>query len=220
MDLNIYSLITTSILALAAILAYIVQRARYLREIEPDLELKWPDSIRVVRMSPDLKEGFAFYIDIKIENLSKNHAQDLKCEVDFKIFPHREKPQVISGKIRPPLLLLSPEILAERVTSIPIYIGTNIATELWDPLDSWNSKIDSRKAGFTAEININYFGKRELLLWFLVPWKFGRVKYTRSIFGAWWVEFDARSKPPHKTRYWEHPSLPRETIQSVTSKPW
>ena len=71
MDVTIFSAATTGILALAAILAYLVQRARYLREIEPDLELKWPDGIRVTEMSTTLKESWAFYIDVEVENRSK-----------------------------------------------------------------------------------------------------------------------------------------------------
>ncbi|GAI38525.1 unnamed protein product, partial [marine sediment metagenome] len=50
MDANIFTAITTTILAIAAILAYLVQRARYLKEIEPDLDLEWPTSIRVGKL--------------------------------------------------------------------------------------------------------------------------------------------------------------------------
>ena len=184
MEFNIFSIITTGILAIAAILAYLVQRARYLREIEPDLELKWPERIRVVRMGSELREGFSFYIDIELENRSRNHAYGLVYEVDLSIFPERGKPSFIEAKIHDLLKYHQSEILAERKDIIPIYIGTNIELNQWDRLIDWDKEIIINKAGFQANVSIKYFSKRELLLWLLIPWEFGRLKCIRTIFGA------------------------------------
>lgn len=221
MESNVFSLIITGILAIAAMLAYLVQRARYLREIEPDLELKWPDGIRVARMGSELREGFAFYIDIEVENRSRNHAEDLRYEVDLRLFPNRDKPQFIAVRIHKFLGLHPDEILAGRKAIIPIYVGTNIELSQWDKLIDWGNEIVINKVGFTADIRISYSSKHELLLWFLIPWKFGRLKCIREILGAWSFEINKKVEPPYVTRYWEHPSIPREVMQSVTSgKPW
>ena len=61
MDASIISIITTTVLAVAAIFIFLVERARYLREIEPDVELKWPENIQVSQMSQSLKEFWAIY---------------------------------------------------------------------------------------------------------------------------------------------------------------
>jgi len=98
MDANILTAITTTILAIAAVLAYLIQRARYLREIEPDLDLEWPTSIRVGELGSTLQESWAFYIDIEVENVSKNHAEDLRYDLDLHIFPDRTKSTAIRGK--------------------------------------------------------------------------------------------------------------------------
>jgi len=204
MDANIFNLITTGILAVAAMLAYLVQRARYLREGEPDLELEWPDSIRVVEMSPTLKNFWALYIDIEVKNKSKNHAEDLRYEVELKIFPQRGKPSFLSEKINGILQMHPAEVLAGRKITIPVYHGSNVAINLQKQLNSWDGSMNVKEAGFMATVTISYFSKRELLLWFLG--KPGRIKYTRQISRNWGFQVDEKTKFPHITLPWQFPN--------------
>lgn len=87
METTTFGIITGIVLAVAATLAFLIQRARYLREIEPDLELSWPTNIRISQLSHSLKQFWAFYIDIEVENKSRNHAYNLIYEVELSIFP-------------------------------------------------------------------------------------------------------------------------------------
>ncbi len=205
MDTIIFSAVTTGILALAASLAYLVQRARYLREIEPDLKLKWPNRIRVIEMSTTLKEFWAFYIDIEVENVSRNHAEDLRYEVDLQIFPQRGKARFLREKIHDAVRIHPTDVLAGRKIIIPVYSGSNVARDLQEQLDSWDGSMNVGGTGFMTTVIISYSSKRELLLWFLIPWKLGRVKYTREISGSWGFQVDEKVIHPHISLPWQFP---------------
>jgi hypothetical protein len=192
MGINIFTAITTVIFALAAILTYLVQRARYLREIEPDLDFEWPTSIRVGALGSTLQESWRFYIDIEVENVSKNHAEDLRYEVSLNIFPNHAKSNHIRGNICDKLRLHPHDILAGRKDTIPVYASSNLATDLQKYLNSWDSPVNVTEVGFIAIVTMSYFSRRELLLWFL--FKRGRVRYTREISGMWRFLFNEKTK--------------------------
>jgi len=200
MDANIFTAITTTILAIAAILAYLVQRARYLREIEPDLDLVWPASIRVGKLGPTLQESWRFYIDIKVENVSKNHAEDLIYDLELRIFPDRTKPETIRGKFVDLYRFQRHEILAGRTYTIDVYASPGLSKGLQKGLDSRSSPVNVAEAGFAAIVTMSYFSRREMLLWFL--WKRGRVKYTRQISGMWRFQFDEKTQSYESTPWY------------------
>jgi hypothetical protein len=204
---NWITMITTGILAIAAILAYLVQRARYLREIEPDLELKCSDRIRVEKMSRTLKEFWAFSIDVEIDNRSKNHAEGLQYKVDLQISPHRgEPPPVLLGDKIPEYISSIPihpdKVLARRRIVVPVYIGSNFAPDLQKRLNLWDGSLSVEEVGFEATITISYFSKRELILFFLLIPRC-KVKYTREIFMSWMVQIDEKNRSLYVSQPWE-----------------
>ena len=192
MDTSIFSAIATSVLAIAAFLAYLVQRARYLREIEPDLDLEWPDSIRVGGLGNTLREPWSFYIDIKVENISKNHAENIRYNVNLNIFPNHVKSKIIRGKIYDKLRLHPEDILAGRKGTIPVYASSHLAGDLQKNIESCDSPVNVADVGFMAIVTVSYFSRRETLLWFL--FKLGRVKYAREISGMWRFLFNEKTK--------------------------
>jgi len=200
MDANIFTAITTTILAIAAVLAYLIQRARYLREIEPDLDLEWPTSIRVGELGSTLQESWAFYIDIEVENVSKNHVEDLRYDLDLHIFPDRTKSKAIRGKFIDLYRFQRPEILAGRKYTISVYASPGLSKGLQKHLDSWGSPINVADVGFIAVVTMSYFSKQELLLWFL--WKRGRVEYTRKIYGMWRFQFNEKAQSYDSTPWY------------------
>jgi len=191
MDAYIFTAITTGVLAIAAILAYLVQRARYLREIEPDLDLEWPNGIRVGQLGHTLREPWSFYIDIKVENVSKNHAEDVRCYLNLYIFPEHVKSEIIRGKIRVPRFERH-DILAGRESTMTVYVGSRIAEGLQKEINSWDGPVNVADAGFIAVVNVTYFSRQELLLWFL--FKRGRVEYNRKISEMWRFQFNKKTK--------------------------
>jgi len=207
MDTVLFNTIVGVVLAIAAIFAFLLQRARYLREIEPDLELTWAKRIRVEKMVSFLTEFWAYYIDVNVENKSKNHAQDMLFSVELWVFPERGKPTILQDKF--PLIprLFNPELMAGRASVIPIYVGLNYTRGLYDQLEAWCEPISFDVSGFHTIINLEYYSNRELLLFFLIPWGFGRKKFKRRISLDYGFEAIKEGK---KTLYvakkWEHPT--------------
>ena len=202
---TIFTILTGTVLALAALFAYFIQRARYLRETEPDLELTWPNSVRVGQMSHTLKEFWSLHIDVEAENKSKNHAEDLRWEVEVTIFPERGRSYGLVTKYSDILRLHPPKLLAGRRCVIPVYIGWNYAQDLYDQLQSRPGSLEVVDAGFHATVTVNYFTKREFLMFVLCPWNRGREKYKRSIEGWWGFLIDQNVSPPYVSRPWEFP---------------
>ena len=200
MDANIFTAITTTILAIAAILAYLVQRARYLREIEPDLDLEWPTSIKVGKLGSTLKEPWSFFIDIEVENISKNHAEDLRYDLNLYIFPDHTKSKSIRGKFLDLYRFQRHEILAGRKYPILVYASPGLSKGLQEKIDSWGSPINVEDVGFIAVVTMSYFSRQELLLWFLG--KRGRVEYTREISGMWRFKFNEKTKSYDSTPWY------------------
>jgi len=203
MDIPMISITTTAILAVAAIFAFLIQRARYLREIEPDLELKWPENIRVSQMNQSLKEFWAIYIDVEVKNISKNHAENLVYEVDLVIFPRRGKASCIENQFVDRLRTSPPTLLAGRTVTVPVYIGWNLIPGLYEQLHSKNDSLDVRNAGFQTTVTISYSSRREAILWLLVPWKLGRVRYKRTVTGSWGFIFKEDVSPYYFSKRWQ-----------------
>ena len=205
MDASIISIITTTVLAVAAIFVFLVERARYLREIEPDIELKWPENIQVSQMSQSLKEFWAIYINVEVKNISKNHAEDLDYQVELGIFPQRGKASYINTQFPNRVRTHPAAILAGRSVAVPVYIGWNLIPGLYERLQAETSPLNVTNAGFKASITFSYFSRRELILWLLVPWKLGRVKYKRTILGWWGFESNKDEAPYYFSKSWQFP---------------
>jgi hypothetical protein len=189
MDANIFNIITTGILAVAAILAYLVQRARYLREIEPDLDLIWPTAVRISNFGATLRDFWAFFIDLNVKNCSKNHAINIRYEVELWIFPDRSRPDVIDLRIRDWVPIHPTEILAGRNEVISVYCGSNYALDLGKQMERFEYVPRTEYLGFHATIKLSYYSRRELILCILLPpWSCGRVKYLRKISQRWRLE--------------------------------
>ncbi len=189
--LNIVTIVTTSILALAAILTYLVQRARYLIEIEPNLELSLPSEIRIDKFGETLQDSWDFFIDIIVKNHSKCHAYDIRYEVKLYISPIRGRPDVIILKIRDlvPPATHPTELLGEQEKIIPIYCGDNATQDLKYELDRYIDIPKTELLGFEAIVKLTYYSRRELVLFSLIPiWNWGRVKYIRKIEHRWKLE--------------------------------
>lgn len=199
MGINIFTAITTVVFALAAILTYLVQRARYLREIEPDLDLGTA-SIKVGKLGPTLKESWSFFIDIEVENVSKNHAEDLRYDLELLIFPDRKKPETIRGKFVDLHRFQLHEILAGRTYPVLVYASPGLSKGLQEKIDSLGSPVNVAEAGFAAIVTMSYFSRRETLLWFL--WKRGRVEYTRQVSEMWRFKFNKRTKSYESTPWY------------------
>jgi hypothetical protein len=213
--LNIISIITTGILVFAAILTYLIQRARYLREIEPDLELKWLNCFRNIRLGSTFNEMWSFYVDIEVENLSGNHARDLEYEVKLDIFPHMGKPQICRCQMYKGSVAHTQELLAKRKTIIPVYIGKNFVKKYMYFENLTGAK--TLEAGFHATIIFSYFSKRELNLGCLVPWRFGKPKYYRKIFAQWYFDIDEMTQSIN-AHWWEHPIYSKQAQQNVSDR--
>lgn len=194
------------VLALAALLAYLIQRARYLKETEPDLELIWPENIRLSQMQHTLKNFWSLYIDLEVVNQSKNHADDLQWEAELDIFPQRGGSTCLRAKYIDTLRLHQKELLAGRRIMIPVYVGWNLYRGLYEQLQSWPGSLEVENAGFEASITLKYFTKRELLMWTLMPpWNCGRKQYKRKIKGSWGFIIDRNIEPPYIPKPWQFP---------------
>jgi hypothetical protein len=215
MALTVFSILTGVILTLAAILTYLIQRARYLREIEPDLDLTWPTSVRVEQMAPTLKEFWSMYIDIKVVNKSDNHATDLRPVIHLDIFPSRGDGHVLSAELRELLRLHPEDLLARRETVVPVYVACNTlgGDELYRQIQSWGGAVEVEKAGFEAAITLEYSSHPDLALWVLLPpWNAGRKKYRRTVRGSWGFVVQDRADPPYVSRPWHFPEKSLDKI--------
>ena len=187
---TVLNIVTTSILAIAFILTYLVQRARYLKEIEPDLVLK-PDinRISVKKLERTLKQFWNLYIDIDVTNITTKHAEQLKYDVVLTIWPDRGKPDVIISSFQERIYQHERNVLPNRNMIVPIYVGWNLIPGLQKKIESSNDNLETEKVGMEAEITISYKSKSELLLYFLLPpWYCGRTRYQRKVEIGWYFK--------------------------------
>ncbi|MGD0354899.1 MAG: hypothetical protein ABSB31_05605 [Dehalococcoidia bacterium] len=195
-------------------MTYFIQRSRYLKEIEPDLDLIWPEKIRIGDLKPSLKDFGHFYIDICILNRSTNHAYDLSHTVDLTIIPQRNRSDAIESK-HIELIHVSPKVLlAGRSDIVPIYIGVNsfkydrsFKNHFFNRLQSLPADLRIENAGFMATITFEYFTKRDAVLVLLNPFGGNRIKYHRSIYSRWGFCPDTSASPPYTSRKWTIPNL-------------
>jgi len=205
MNAAVFTTITGIIVAHAAILAYLLQRARYLREIEPDVELTWTNRFEGIQFKQSLDNFWCFYIPVKVENKSKNHAKDLTFNVELLVFPRRERPNFVKPKYYP--LNFNRNLYARRTEEELVYIGLNFVPDLVDELQPWSSSLDIENAGFDVTIKLEYFSNRELLL-FLVqpPWHFGIERYKRELrLRFYFDKISKKGKISYLPIIWSHP---------------
>ena len=216
MDLTIYSILTVSIVGGAAILAFLIQRARYLREIEPDLrlELPHPYDIRISEIGHTLKDRWSFYIYVKVNNRSIiNHAYDVKYKAKLMIFPQRGQSTFIPvDSIERWSLTPSKSILlAEGHTEIPIYIDPNRAINNRigrEEILNWPGNLEVINIGIHATVTIEYSTSRQFILFVLEPWGFGKKKYSRIESARWkLVKGGGYGPESYKAAFWDdHPN--------------
>jgi len=172
---------TAIVILVAAVVLFVIQRARYLREIEPDLELTSADRIRVDTMSSTVDQSWAYYIYVNVKNVSKNRATDMLFKVVLWIFPERGGARFL--EIKYPLFpgFHQTELRPERTMEVPVYVGPNYATGLKEELERWGRPVSHNRCGFYTRILLEYYSNRELLLLLLAPWSGGRIRYKREI---------------------------------------
>jgi len=204
------------VVAGAAILAFLVQRARYLREIEPDLELISNEEVSV----PD--EEWRMVTRLRMRNTStSNHAENINLEVEFGVYPSRKDAFVASvypepydcirGSSRPNVVTPPDKLLAGREVGLSVlfYFPSCKSQQL--------ASLNLEDAGFWARISVEYWSKPEFLLgltcfWKLLnpsilrhPRKWGREKYSRSVQRYWGFEPDPDPKEPYVYKPWMFP---------------
>lgn len=205
MEVN-FSIVASIVLPIAAILAFLVQRARYLREIEPDLELHWPETIRIAEISSTYNDFWGFYIDLEIENLSQNHSYDIDYHVDLTIFLKRNKPAIIQTRCSSIIRPYNTCLLASRKMVIPVYCGSNNAEDLQKKLKRYD-QVFIKDSGIESTVTIKYTSQRELLLYTMLPfWDWGKKKYTRKITRYWGFRCQTNTGIPYSSANWQFPN--------------
>lgn len=212
--LPIFAIATGIILTIASVLTYFIQRSRYLKEIEPDLDLRWPEKIRIGNLSPRLKDFGHFYIDVYIANRSLNHAYNLSYIVDLTILPQRGKSQAFQSRHIEVVHYSPKELLAGRSAIVPVYIGINsvkydmeLKNYFYDWLQSLPANLRIEDAGFMATITFEYFTKHDTALLFLNPFRGNRIKHYRSIEDRWGFHPDTAFSPPYTSKRWTFPDV-------------
>lgn len=210
---DVFTITTGIVLASAALFAYLIQRARYLREFEPDLELTWPEVIQIIEMPHSLKEFWAVSIDLGVHNISNNPATGLRWQCELEIFPERGRASYIETTFSNYLPISPSEILPGREIVVPVYIGWNLAKGLYEKLHSWEEPIETEKAGFRVSITIEYYSRPEILMFIIWPFGLGRKKYQRDIEG-WWGFTHGVPTRSGKPRFVSLPwRFPEESLQ-------
>jgi hypothetical protein len=202
------------IILVAAILIFLIQRARYLREIEPDLELAWANKITVDKMSQDVDKFWDYYIHVDVKNVSNNRANDMLFKVALKLFPERGRPRFLESKY--PLIpgLHETQLRPQRTMQVPIYVGLNYTRGLSEELGKWGKPVTFDACGFHAGIVLEYYSNRDFLLFILVPWSFGRIKYKREIYLEYAFEaLQKDGKSTYVARKWDRMGELSEYIQ-------
>ena len=186
---------TAIILALAAIFAYLIQRARYIREIEPDLRLTRIVAIEEYNGVKNIQDPWFFNIDIEVENQSNNHACELTYNTLIQI--HLFEGDIVIGLPFPDYLAWDEEILARRKITVPIHMELNkakFASELNEQPELALSDIER----YFARIRVKYYTKSELVLFFIAPLR-RRLRYERDFYINWKFSTSTGNPPydPH-----------------------
>ena len=164
---------TGLVLALAALLAYAVQRARYLREIQPDLRLTGQPSTS--ELDPTHPR---FLVRISVENSSPlNTAESIAISGALTFEP---MPAPITSQTEISRLLPGHE---QNVTLVfERNLEINFDGMLGEDLDA------------ELILQVQFSPPREFVLFLLHPWSFGRKTYTRAIIVNWlwhgWADAD------------------------------
>lgn len=212
---EVLGIISTSILAVAVVLTYLVQRARYLKEIEPDLVLTTNTGrIRVKEINETLKKSLILYIDIDVKNVTTKHVEQLKYNGRLTIWNERGKPYIITTSFKERVYQHQRNLLPNRNMLVPVYIGWNLIPGLLKKIKSSNGNFETEKIGMEAEITISYKSKGELLLYFLLPiWYRGRARYMRTVTIGWYFKkiIEPVGVPPFYAISWDKHDIIRYT---------
>jgi len=208
----------TVIAAIAAVLGYFIERARYFRDIEPDLELS-PHGLSLEEMHTTLQESWGFYIYIAVENKSDNPAYDLEYGVNLSIFPQRGRANVMISKHTDMVPGVHERtIRAHRKTVIPIWVGWNNIKnrEYFDQILPITVPAPIDQAGFEAHITIIYDApeKNGLTMLLLTPFRFKKT-YTREIRYGFGV-IPNQSQPSQYDPYLWH--FPNNSLESQSAQ--
>lgn len=148
---------TGFVLAFFAILAYAVQRARYLRDIEPDLRVTY------VNVS-----SMPFGVVCVIENHSEvNRAENVAIAIDINLLKLRVRGRGSASRV-----------LSKDNISIALDFDGSVS-DLRPALDS--SDLFEREGAL--RLVMKYSTPSELLLFILNPWGLTRKRYRRKYSG-------------------------------------
>ena len=191
----IFTISSGLVLALAAVLAYLVHRARYLRETDPDLQVTWtgkvtfpPPAGELHPLSEDLRKGWTFWIELRVENRSQTPGQRLRMEGQLVLDLDRSREKGLSGIFEenvwlPFTLHIMPEILPGRTEHCDVLFSSSFLKDPWR-LYNWPEPILTEKVGFWMQFDVEYYTPRELLMFFLWPLGLGRKKCRRRVSGG------------------------------------
>ena len=207
--MDVLGITASIVVALGAILAFVVQRARYLREIEQDLEVTWNHEVFLITEEDTLetlKQEWGIATEVHIENRSnRNHAENLQLKVDLGIYPSRSSSPTIVATYPHPYHIRPSVLLVGRCVDLPIVFNAFSAPDLHETLRSSGEGLRVEDAGFWARITVEYCTKFEVLLLVISPWKRGRENYARSTTRFWGYAYDEPLKPPYSYRKWNFP---------------
>ena len=160
----IFTISTGLVIALAALFAYAVQRARYLRDIAPELRLERPPSFpALVTESPN----WNVRCDL-VNSSADNDAEDVN--VSYRL--QYALGQSFASQIN----------LGRVLAGTHINFGLPFSSE--SLLTAVNRSDDSKPPG-VLEIKVTYFTPREFVLFLLHPLGLGRKRYVRSFQVMW-----------------------------------
>ena len=178
---NIFTITTGFVLAAAAALAFLVQRARYLREIRPDLRVL---NLHPMRVEPPLRpdpEKAAFSFRLEFENRSAGIAEDLQIAGRIIRFTHDRKPETVHELAVLRLGFPQARLLPDQRFSVDL-----VATL---PRDKSVPQETIR-----AAVQVTYTVPRDAMTIIISPRTWGRPRFTRHVQAHWTYE---GQEPPH-----------------------
>lgn len=179
-----FTVSTGVVIALAALLALVVQRGRYLKEIEPDLRLAELPAFRY--LGP---EGTTFAISWQIDNTSANPAKGLAVSWDFEIAEVAVPATAIIlmqqggykafGNV-PEVQLRYPNLLPGRTN----HLITRCHVDLQNPtiMEILGSQraVDVGNIRVRVRATVRYSNVGDFTSFLFMPWRLGLAKYVRS----------------------------------------
>jgi len=188
-----FTISTGIVLALAAAFAFLLQRARFLRDIEPDLRITDASKI-IVLPGRDISDSDSvrLRIELEVQNASKNTAERLSSTQDATIgIQSSTSPLTV---VHLPYFNKSIEV-QERLLpgrSLPISVYIELSASRLEIESQWlEMETPLQDRIFRATVTIRYSSPKELALIFVKPLRL-KEDYERTFFVEWqWEAIDA-----------------------------